>query len=516
MWLLCPSDGGFMSQPLTLIDEDEAFDQAPNDRSVRLVEVGRPDHPGGSHPVSDLQVFLDGIGRYPLLTAAEEIQLAKRVEVGDMWARDRMITSNLRLVVSIAKRYPIPDGSGLSLLDLIQEGILGLMRAVELFDWRAGNRFSTYAVFWIRHMISRGIDHQAGTIRLPREVHSRMRALVRAERELAAGLGRDPSEAEIASFAGVAVDEVRVLAGHRSGTASLNRATPCGSELGELIAGDHDVFEDVEAVAGRSAVRRAVAKLPPRLRDLLVMRYGLLGDEPKSLGEVASLLGVSRQRVCQLERQAFERIEATALAVSGTDRRVRRRLAERVGVLLPLGLLGPLKSLLPFGATPSVAAAGVAAVATAGMVAPVAFVGNLPWSTPAPVRVVAESPVAPPGSRAGARRTTAALIVAQGRAMAEISGLPAGEWASGPRATHQTASGQAVREVPDVVSPETSQPPGSGDGASDGRTTRDTERRHGRVGAVEPGSRRRCHDGAAFERSAASGGCGSSAASGRG
>jgi RNA polymerase primary sigma factor len=257
-----------------------------------------------------LQLFLNEAGRYPLLTAAEEIELAKRVERGDKEAKERMINSNLRLVISIAKRY---QGHDLPLLDLIQEGIIGLIRAVEKFDWRKGFKFSTYATWWIRQAVQRGVANKSRTIRIPVHISEREQRLRRAERELRAKLGRDPDEKEVAKAAKLPLKQVREVREAARAVTSLDR--PVGDEgeatLGDLVAKEHapPPEEEVRVTLGREALDRAIAELPEREREVVKLRYGLNGDtDPASLEEIGRRLGLTRERVRQIEAEALERL----------------------------------------------------------------------------------------------------------------------------------------------------------------------------------------------------------------
>ena len=256
-----------------------------------------------------LQLFLNEAARYPLLTAAEEVELAKRVERGDKAAKDRMINSNLRLVVSIAKKY---QGHGLSLLDLIQEGIIGLIRAVEKFDWRRGYKFSTYATWWIRQAVQRGVANKSRTIRIPVHIAEREQRIARAERDLAAKLERPPTEAEIAKAAKLSLKHVREVRAAARAVTSLDR--PLGDDndaaLGDLVATeDKAPEEEVHVSLRQETLHRALAELPDRERDVLKLRYGLDGDaDPKSLEEIGRTLGLTRERVRQIEARALERL----------------------------------------------------------------------------------------------------------------------------------------------------------------------------------------------------------------
>ena len=262
-----------------------------------------------THTTDALQLFLNEMARYPLLTAEEEVELAKLIERGDKAAKDRMVNSNLRLVVSIAKKY---QGHGLSLLDLIQEGIIGLIRAVEKFDWRRGYKFSTYATWWIRQAVQRGVANKARTIRMPGHIVDRERKMAKAERELHAKLGRAPTLQEIAKAAKLPLKQVRDVENAARAVTSLDR--PVGSEgetsLGELVSGNEaPPEEELEVSLRQEALRRAVAELPDRERDVLKLRFGLNGDpSPQSLEQIGKTLGLTRERVRQIESEALKRL----------------------------------------------------------------------------------------------------------------------------------------------------------------------------------------------------------------
>jgi RNA polymerase primary sigma factor len=268
-----------------------------------------------------LQLFLNEAGRWPLLTKEEEVELAKRIERGDAEAKDRMINSNLRLVVSIAKKY---QGHGLSLLDLIQEGIIGLIRAVEKFDWRRGFKFSTYATWWIRQAVQRGVANKARTIRIPVHIADREQRIARAERALAPKLGRQPTEEEVAKQAKLPLKQVREVRQAARAITSLDR--PVGSEneasLGELFAAEQaPPEEEVTVSLEQDVLRRAVAQLPEREREVVKRRYGLNGDrDPASLEAIGRELGLTRERVRQIEARALEQLavnrEVEALKVA--------------------------------------------------------------------------------------------------------------------------------------------------------------------------------------------------------
>ncbi len=267
-----------------------------------------PEHE--ADPTMDsLQLLLREAGRYPLLKPSEEIELAKRIEKGDLAAKDRMINSNLRLVVANARRY---QGQGLALGDLIQEGMLGLIRAVEKFDWRKGFRFSTYATLWIRQAIGRALDERGRTIRLPINVAQRERKIAGAERELTAQMGRPPTLEEVAAKAELDVAQVEELRDVARKVTSLER--PLGdegeTELGELLPGrDPAPEEEVEVALREEAVREVVGTLPERERTVIQMRFGLDGErDPVSVREAARRLEMRPADVQRLERRALEEL----------------------------------------------------------------------------------------------------------------------------------------------------------------------------------------------------------------
>ena len=255
-----------------------------------------------------LQLFLNEAGKWPLLTAEEEVELAKRIERGDHRAKERMINSNLRLVVSIAKRY---QGSGLPLLDLVQEGVLGLNRAVEKFDWRRGFKFSTYATWWIRQACQRAVSNQSRTIRVPTHVHERRLKLRRARQKLEAAGGEITRErlAEATGLSLVHVDEALDAV-----EASVSLDQPISAEgegtFGALLP-DESAVDPVDESARSvrdAAVRRVVAELPERQRRVLELRFGL-GGEPQSLEAIGRELGITRERVRQVETEAMRALE---------------------------------------------------------------------------------------------------------------------------------------------------------------------------------------------------------------
>jgi len=254
-----------------------------------------------------LQLFLNQIGTFPLLTASQEVELAKRIERGDPEAKQRMINSNLRLVVSIAKNY---QGHGLSLLDLIQEGIIGLIRAAEKFDWRKGFKFSTYATWWIKQAVQRGVANKARTIRIPVHVVEREQKINRAERDLWAEHNRPPTDEEVAQKTKLPLKHVREV--HAAGRAVASLDKPLGenesSAYGDLFAAEgYTPAEEVEIRLTEDALHRAVKQLPEREQLVINLRYGLGADdgEPRSLDEVGRVMGLSRERVRQLEAAAL-------------------------------------------------------------------------------------------------------------------------------------------------------------------------------------------------------------------
>jgi RNA polymerase primary sigma factor len=264
----------------------------------------RSDSNEGAGRTDALQLFLNEVSRYKLLTAAEEVDLAKRIERGDRSAKERLINSNLRLVISIARRY---QGRDLALLDLIQEGILGLMRAAEKFDWRRECKFSTYASWWVREAIERGIANRARLIRMPVYMVERERTIARVERSLTAELGRAPTEEELADATKLPLARVREVRAAARTVASLDK--PVGEDeqtpFGELLESEESQPpEEVESVLRREAIRRALARLPRPEREVLTLRYGI-GCEQATLDEVVDRLGISRDRVRRLESRGL-------------------------------------------------------------------------------------------------------------------------------------------------------------------------------------------------------------------
>ena len=267
---------------------------------------------GASYREQDaVSVYLREIGRVPLLTAADEIALARRIERGDVAARQALIEANLRLVVSVAKRYV---GRGMPFLDLIQEGNLGLIRSVEKFDWRYGHRFSTYAIWWIRQAIARGIADQGRTIRVPVHMVDTINKLVRVRRDLSRELERDPTSEEIAQRLEITPERVDQILKFAQEPVSLE--TPVGDEDDRRLA---DFIEDDERqrphVAVDSRIRQEelqgmLSRLPQRDRRVIELRYGIGGSEPMTLEEVGRYFGVTRERVRQIETRTRSRLQA--------------------------------------------------------------------------------------------------------------------------------------------------------------------------------------------------------------
>jgi RNA polymerase primary sigma factor len=255
-----------------------------------------------------LQLFLREAGRHALLTAAQEVELAKKIEDGDTLAKQRMIQANLRLVVSIAKNY---RNQGLPFLDLIQEGTLGLIRAVEKFDWRRGYKFSTYATWWIRQAVARALADKARTIRMPVHIVERLQKMNRAERNLWAVLGREPTLEEIAEEANLPLHQAREVKAAARAATSLD--APVGEAddavLGDFVQGEGPLPDElVEASLRSQTLALALQALPDRHRAVVVLRYGLEDADPKTLEEIGRRLGITRERVRQIEVEALKRL----------------------------------------------------------------------------------------------------------------------------------------------------------------------------------------------------------------
>jgi RNA polymerase primary sigma factor len=261
--------------------------------------------------LDSLRLYLRSIGRVQLLTAEQEVTLARRIERGDMAAKQRMIEANLRLVVSIAKSYL---GRGLTFLDLIQEGSMGLIRAVEKFDYRRGYKFSTYATWWIRQAVTRAIADKGRTIRIPVHMVEKLNKVVHVERQLVQQLGREPTSEEIAAELETNVREVRDVLRMAQQPVSLEK--PIGeeeeSELGDFVEDQtaESPFELASERLRRENLRRALAALPEREREVIEMRFGLTGERPYTLEEVGKAFNVTRERIRQIENHTLKKLEA--------------------------------------------------------------------------------------------------------------------------------------------------------------------------------------------------------------
>jgi RNA polymerase primary sigma factor len=267
-----------------------------------------------------LQLFLKDIGKVDLLTAAQEVELAKRIERGDHRAKQEMVEANLRLVVSIAKKY---RNQGLPFLDLIQEGTIGLVRAAEKFDHRKGFKFSTYATWWIRQAVARALADKARTIRMPVHIVEKLNKIVRSERKLRAELGREPTSAEIGADVELAADEVEQI--RRSSQAPVSLEKPVGdeeeSEFGHFLTDENEPLpEEVAEVELRKAtLQRVLGTLSSRERRVLELRYGLNGEHPRTLDEVGRTFNVTRERIRQIENQSLKKLRALADSVALRD-----------------------------------------------------------------------------------------------------------------------------------------------------------------------------------------------------
>jgi len=301
------------------------------DHSVELMEGEKFKHPPHEQPalaeeetqkgpkldltvepsLDSLRLYLREIGKVPLLTADQEVYLAKRIERGEMAAKTQMIEANLRLVVSIAKSYL---GRGLSFLDLIQEGSLGLIRAVEKFDYRKGYKFSTYATWWIRQAVTRAIADKARTIRIPVHMVEKLNKVVHIERQLVQRLGREPRPDEIATELEITTEEVREILRMAQLPVSLEK--PIGeeeeSELGDFVQDEQaeSPFDSASVNLRREDIDRALDSLPPRERKVIELRFGLKGESPRTLEEVGRAFGVTRERIRQIENNTLKKLES--------------------------------------------------------------------------------------------------------------------------------------------------------------------------------------------------------------
>ncbi len=276
-----------------------------------VVSAGVPAAPPEGGTEDAVRLYLHNIGRVSLLTRQDEVRLAKRVEANDMQAKNDLIEANLRLVVSIAKGYL---GRGLSFLDLIQEGNLGLIRAVEKFDYRRGYKFSTYATWWIRQAVTRAIADKARTIRIPVHMVEKLNKVVHLERQLVQRLGREPRPEEIAEELRMSPDEVREILRMAQLPVSLEK--PIGeeeeSELGDFVEDEAAAspFDEASVNLRRVDILRALEALPDRERRVIELRFGLLGEQPRTLEEVGRAFGVTRERIRQIENNTLKKLEA--------------------------------------------------------------------------------------------------------------------------------------------------------------------------------------------------------------
>jgi RNA polymerase primary sigma factor len=293
---------------IKVLDDDEDH-RAPDEPNHLLQAALQPGD--GPMTTDGLQLLLTGIGKTRLLTAREEVELAKRIERGDYEAKQRMIEANLRLVVFVAKRY---RNQGLPFLDLIQEGTIGLVRAAEKFDYRKGFKFSTYATLWIRQAIARAVADKARTIRMPIHVVDKLKKINQAERDMAVRLGRDATLEELAEQTGIEVEEIEFI--KRSAQAPVSLEKPVGddeeAELGSFIADDsaESPFDSAVRATRIDALRDALGTLDHRERMVLELRFGLSDDEPRSLDEVARRVGLTRERVRHIEDASLRRLRA--------------------------------------------------------------------------------------------------------------------------------------------------------------------------------------------------------------
>jgi RNA polymerase primary sigma factor len=285
--------------------------RAPRQRALHAERRAAAEHhdPAELEAVDSFQIFLNQASRFPLLTAEEEVDLAKRIERGDLRAKERLVNSNLRLVVSIARRY---QGFGLPLQDLVQEAMLGLIRAAEKFDWRRGYKFSTYATLWIRQSIQRGLDNSGRTIRVPANVAQQLRSLNRAETELTAKLDREPTEEELAAHSKFSVEEVAALHDLTRVTTSLDvQIGDSETTLGELRADEAPAPEEEVVDRQREeAIAKALESLPEPERKVLELRFGTGGEPEATLRDIGRRLGISQSRARQLEAQGLDRLAA--------------------------------------------------------------------------------------------------------------------------------------------------------------------------------------------------------------
>src|SRR6187431_470463 len=326
--------GSVTQDEVTGLFEELGADDAQADEFLHALEelhievVAAPDVPAAVEvtyeareiSTDSLQLFLKDIGKVPLLTAAQEVELAKRIERGEHAAKQAMVEANLRLVVSIAKRY---RNQGLPFLDLIQEGTIGLVRAAEKFDYRKGFKFSTYATWWIRQAVARAIADKGRTIRMPVHVVEKLNKINRSERKLRAELAREPTAQEIAVDLGLTTEEVEQI--KRSAQTPVSLEKPVGdeeeSEFGHFLTDESEPLpeEAAEVSLRRDALRSILDALSPRERQVLELRYGLDGQQPRTLDEVGRAFNVTRERIRQIEHQSLKKLRALADAASVRD-----------------------------------------------------------------------------------------------------------------------------------------------------------------------------------------------------
>jgi len=299
-----------MEDVLTLV-ADAQIDILAEDVDERPVDDDAPKDGGPSASTDPLQLFLKDIGRIRLLTSAQEVELAKRIERGDHRAKQEMVEANLRLVVSIAKRY---RNQGLPFLDLIQEGTIGLVRAAEKFDYRKGFKFSTYATWWIRQAVARSLADKARTIRMPVHVVERLNQIVRSERNLAASLGRVATPPDIARDLDLPVDEVERIMRLSETPVSLETKVGGGddSQLSDFVRDENATspHQSVETTLRDEALRRLLTRVSERQRRVIELRYGLDGEPPRTLDEVGRIFNVTRERIRQIEAQTLQTLRA--------------------------------------------------------------------------------------------------------------------------------------------------------------------------------------------------------------
>jgi len=305
-------------EPAQVDDFHRALDELNVEVTTAVVEP-ELDETTQEMSTDSLQLFLKDIGKVGLLTAAREVELAKRIEAGDLRAKQQMIEANLRLVVSIAKRY---RNQGLPFLDLIQEGTIGLVRAVEKFDWRRGYKFSTYATWWISQALTRAIADKGRTIRMPVHIVDKHHKIVRSERALRAELHRDPTPAEIALDLDLPLDQVEQIMRSAQTPVSLER--PVGeeeTEFGQLIPDENAPLPDeiADETFRNERLQRVLGALTHRERRILELRFGLSGEIPRTLDEVGQAFNVTRERIRQIENQSLKKLRAMADAISLSD-----------------------------------------------------------------------------------------------------------------------------------------------------------------------------------------------------